>query len=540
MWRIKTLFAIVVSIQFFFNNSIGFGMCGCKSFKKAPNMNFLERKENVYESFKKDLVECSDTRDFIILLDDYLSFYNEPKIIEYLNTSDPWKDRIIKPDDFEKLFELKALIAEKYRMPEFQFNISNIKFNRGLNDSELCLFASEQSPEKELIYEKCINGKSVHTIILKIIDRSIFQFFNFLDIHCLDKFVLKDESQKNGSIWSLFEYQINVSEVDLSEYRSQGNDDVLEQILGKLTGLKSICLHKVNLLPKEWVRVLEQLPESIEVLDLSKSNYNGENISSFKRFSNLKSIKLDHLYFEDIENWNHLIGSFHDSLKSIYLQKTNWNGSGIDTLLNKYRMKKVYLAPSSGMEPLNDYLKVNPSEELEELVLKNVSVNVDMLDLSRCINLKKIVWSLPLPSNYTGWGDCIHAFPKSLEKISLGGSDYDGSSPDVFRSFKHLVYLKLRKCPISEVSSWKRIFSLLPDSVDLFVVDNLDFLVPYNLEVCKKNIRIAMPNSSHNYNINDHSQGYISISGRGVKVLSGSGFMGDTPEDSDDSSSTSA
>ncbi len=124
-----------------------------------------------------------------------------------------------------------------------------------------------------------------------------------------------------------------------------------------------------------WHIFFKQIPMRLESLSLISCNVITHDLGRLPSILSLKEINLSNTKLKDPEHWIHFINNLPTSLESINLSKTNYNGSRIDFLCSLNDLKYLDLS--------NNYWDVN--EYWQELS-NNIPLNIKRIntDNSNC------------------------------------------------------------------------------------------------------------------------------------------------------------
>ncbi len=112
--------------------------------------------------------------------------------------------------------------------------------------------------------------------------------------------------------------------------------------LHRFTKLKKIRLYNTGLSnPNDWVYVIQSLPEDIIELDLSATNIDVFGLVTLNRLSKLEKISLERVELSSPKEWELVVLSFPEGIKTANLAYTNINPSEVKNIEHLINLERI-------------------------------------------------------------------------------------------------------------------------------------------------------------------------------------------------------
>ncbi len=145
----------------------------------------------------------------------------------------------------------------------------------------------------------------------------------------------------NTRSWDIFMESIPESIENLNlqatDYRGESS-----YVFKNLNHIKKLDLSKCRLLQSErWLKVMNHLPLCIEKLEISDSDYAGENVQALVKLNSLKSLNLSKSIFINQDTWMEFFKHLPESICNLNLRESNYQGRGVRYISHCKNLKKI-------------------------------------------------------------------------------------------------------------------------------------------------------------------------------------------------------
>ncbi len=221
------------------------------------------------------------------------------------------------------------------------------------------------------------------------------------------------------------------SNYNYSDYEYSYSDDNVQRNY-RLRNLKVLnltnCQLPINDQENIWDKLLNNLPVDLSELFLSGTNYNGASIRRFESWHNLRNLHMSSCTGLKSEDWIALISNISSNIEVLDLERSSYCGENASGLAHFYRLKKLLLGGCKfsleNWETLVQYVNQWRIGSMPDVVASFSGKQFEQNEWIRIINSfpEKCIVEIDLSwSNYRGERRKKFRNFKSLKKLILRG-----------------------------------------------------------------------------------------------------------------------
>ncbi len=318
--------------------------CFCISKK---NIKFDEDIDQIIEKLKN----TSSISNKLQYLHVILQLHPKKKCIRQISDPKYWENTAVDLDVFMVFRDLVCRCKHLTKDPDFTIGISKFHFNREMTSTEFENYGSyayfEKYPHRDNIV-----GLYLNEIIISVWDWNICLCINKTWKDNLKKIVLCGALNRRpfGALHRIL--TSDITELDISGREVAEYDYGLVSYIASLQDLKRLHMQRVKLFREVWKMLLCSMPKNIEYLDFSNSNYQGVLVDNIANCTELKGIDLSYCIFDDPKNWDELLENLPISIEVINLDHSNWNGNGMIYLSKFCNLREIYLPADFNLDQI--------------------------------------------------------------------------------------------------------------------------------------------------------------------------------------------